>query len=165
MIILLALLLSGPQSGFFRWHSDTSVQVYFAPGFSTEQQAAALRGMQAWNVGGITFTRVGETIDIQKCKNCLTLQRGTSSSKKELAHLGVWHLVEYEWIEYAWIILDERTRSVEAIESFVTHETGHSLGLLDCDCKSVMGRFTGGLNKPGPLLTSGDRKAAMGNYR
>jgi hypothetical protein len=164
IILLTCWTLTHCQS-FYRWRPDTNVPVYFMPGFSPEQRAAAFRGMRLWNVANIAFTEAGNTSEVMKCENCLTLTRAVSSNPSELAHLTAWPIINTQFIGCAVIELDPRTQALDAIESFVGHETGHSLGLPDVNSgKSIMGHFDHGLNRPGPRITEADILAARRNY-
>jgi hypothetical protein len=144
---------AGPLPGFLRWRPDAPVKVFFSAGFTPEQRQAAMRAAASWaGVGGVTFAAADETAaSVQQCYECLTIQRRVVGDKRHFAFFNGFHFLSGEWLEYGWIDLDPKTQQLPAVEAFVAHEIGHSLGMLDCDCVgSIMGHFKG-INSPGPV--------------
>lgn len=125
-----------------QWPTNTNVSVYFMPGFSPEQQASAIKGIESWQgVGGLTITVAGNTDTPQTCAGCVTFRR--ASLAKEAGQLWAWR-VNPPWVDYAWIDVDARITKAEAVEATVAHEWGHALSLADCrNCDSIMAPFPG----------------------
>lgn len=156
---------SAPPVSLYVWPPDTKVRVYFIRGmFTSEQRQTLLAAMKDWNqsvehVGaGVSFTDGGETDRRVSCKQCLTIARKNPKVKTKEFY-ATFYPVHYEqngWLNSAWIEFDQATTDPTALQGYMAHELGHSLGLDNCpSCakkKSIMNSFPG-VNRHNGLLS------------
>jgi len=154
--------VSGPH-----WSSDAEVTVYFAGNmFTPKQREALLDAMEAWNIAeiitrsGVEFSYGGETDQILKCRNCLTVRRRQVQQMARHHYALFYPIADRDgFLVSAWIDVDVGTTNLRALSGFMAHEMGHGMGLWDCaTCKkkeTVMNAFPGvnssnGLAGPSP---------------
>jgi hypothetical protein len=136
---------NAPAQGSFHWPPETDVKVYFARTmFNAEQQKKLHAAMNLWSeIAGKTgadvkFVYAGEVDTIARCTACLTVtRRGVhSNDPKQFAMFEPLEL-NNEWLLIsARIDFDFATTNAQALQGYMVHELGHSLGLRDCvDCK------------------------------
>lgn len=154
MIALILLLAANP----FFWRANTEVKVYFI-GFSESQKLAAMKGAESWQGIGARFTMASDVTEIQTCDDCLTIRRA-KARKGERATQQAVYFTDSGFIRYAWI--DTEAKDENALRSIMAHEVGHSLGLIDCDCDSVMGKLGG--YRGWPLPNQRDIELVRGYY-
>lgn len=145
---------SAPPVSLYVWPPDTTVQVYFMRGmFTSEQRQTLVAAMKDWNQGaqqigaGVSFTDAGETDRRVSCKQCLTIAR-KNPKVKDNHFYAEFYPVHYErngWLNSAWIEFSPATTDPKALQGYMAHELGHSLGLDNCpscgDKKSIMNSF------------------------
>ena len=156
---------SAPPVSFYVWPPDTSVRVYFMRGmFTTQQRQTLLAAMKHWTqavqeVGaGVSFRDSGETDRRVSCVQCLTIARKNPKVKTNKFY-ATFYPVHYErngWLNAAWIEFDQATTDPRALQSYMAHELGHTLGLDNCpSCgnqKSIMNSFPA-VNRHNGLLS------------
>ena len=156
---------SAPPVSLYVWPPDTKVKVYFLRGmFTKEQRQTLLAAMKDWNQGaqqigaGVSFTDAGETDRRVSCKQCLTIDRKNPKVKGHKFY-AAFYPVHYErngWLNSAWIEFDAATTDPKALQGYMAHELGHTLGLDNCpSCgklKSIMNNFPA-VNRHNGLLS------------
>jgi hypothetical protein len=156
---------SAPPVSLYVWPPDTRVRVYFIRGmFTSQQRERLLAAMKDWNRSvehlgaGVSFTDGGETDRRVSCKQCLTIAR-KSPKVKTNDFYATFYPVHYErngWLNSAWIEFDQATTDPTALQGYMAHELGHSLGLDNCpSCakkKSIMNSFAN-VNRHNGLLS------------
>ena len=147
---------NSPPRAVSHWPQDARVKVYLTrSSFSREQQAALLAAMKKWNDGvshssaAVRFEYAGEIDSILSCANCLTVTR-REVHKNDPKHYAFFRPLKLDndgLLAAAWIELDMKTKSPKAVQGYMVHELGHSLGLWDCtSCKrgtTIMNSFPG----------------------
>jgi hypothetical protein len=147
---------TAPAAGAFYWPPDTEVKVYLVRNmFTPEQRRAIFEAMDNWTSGaqamgaGVKFTFGGESDSTAVCAGCLTVTR------REVYKYDCEHYASFSPLARnsdgslfsAWIDLDFATTDPQAVKSFIAHELGHGLGLLDCiTCgkkQTIMNAFPG----------------------
>ncbi|HKO60463.1 MAG TPA: hypothetical protein VJV03_04830 [Pyrinomonadaceae bacterium] len=155
---------SAPPVSLYVWPPDSKVRVYFMRGmFTREQRQTLLAAMKDWNQGvqqvgaGVSFTDGGETERRVSCSKCLTIAR--KHPKVKTKFYATFYPVHYEqngWLNSAWIEFDQATVDPTALQGYMAHELGHSLGLDNCpSCgnkKSIMNSFPA-INRHNGLLS------------
>ncbi len=155
---------SAPPVSLYVWPPDTTVRVYFMRGtFTSEQRQTLLAAMKDWNQSaaqtgaGVSFVDGGETDRRVSCKQCLTIAR--KNPKVKTKFYATFYPVHYEqngWLNSAWIEFDKATTDPRALQGYMAHELGHSLGLDNCpSCgnkKSIMNSFPA-VNRHNGLFT------------
>jgi hypothetical protein len=145
---------TAPAQGSYHWPPETEVKVYFAATmFNAEQRKKLLAAMNLWSEiavktgADVKFVYAGEVDTIARCTACLTVTRRSVHSN-DPRHFAMFEPLEMnkEWLLIsARIDLDFATTNAEALQGYMVHELGHSLGLRDCiDCKkktTVMNGF------------------------
>lgn len=145
---------TAPPIGIYSWPPDATIRVFFMRGmFTAEQRRTLFTAMQNWSTGakrigaGVSFVDAGDSDLRVSCKLCLTIAR-TEQHFKRLKYLAVFLPVSYDrnqFLESAWIELDDATTDTKALRGFMAHELGHTLGLDNCPtCKkkqSIMNSF------------------------
>ena len=156
---------SAPPVSLYVWPPDTTVQVYFMRGlFTSEQRQTLVAAMKDWNRGaqkigaGVLFRDAGETDRRVSCKQCLTIARKNPKVKGNNFY-ATFYPVDYErsgWLNSAWIEFSPATTDPKALQGYMAHELGHSLGLDNCpscgDRKSIMNSFPA-VNRHNGLLS------------
>ena len=156
---------SAPPVSLYVWPPDTTVQVYFMRGlFTGEQRQTLVAAMTDWNHGakkigaGVSFRDAGETDRRVSCKQCLTIAR-KNPKVKDNKFYATFYPVDYErngWLNSAWIEFSPATIDPTALQGYMAHELGHSLGLDNCpscgDRKSIMNSFPA-VNRHNGLLS------------
>lgn len=136
---------NSPPLWSYHWPRDSEVKVYFVREmFTPEQRAALIAAMDAWKkavpASGVKFTYAGEILRTTLCGRCLTVQR-SEVYKVDQKHYALFYPVGLDQsgqLFAGWIDLDFATTSPQALQSFMVHELGHSLGLGDCPkCKKI----------------------------
>ena len=159
---------TAPPVGIYSWPPDTTIRVFFMRGmFTAEQRRTLFAGMRNWSTAvkrigaGVSFVDAGDSDRRVSCKQCLTIAR-TEEHFKKLKNLAVFLPVSHDrnrLLESAWIELDDATTDPKALQGFMAHELGHTLGLDNCPtCKkkqSIMNSFpsinrNNGLTSPTP---------------
>ena len=145
---------SAPPVSLYVWPPDTTVQVYFMRGlFTPEQRATLVAAMKDWNDGakkigaGVSFKDAGETDRRVSCKQCLTVAH-KNRQVKDNNFYATFYPVDYErngYLNSGWIEFSPETKDPKALQGYMAHELGHSLGLDNCpSCgngKSIMNSF------------------------
>ena len=156
---------SAPPVSLYVWPPDTTVQVYFMRGlFTSEQRQMLVAAMKDWNHGaqkigaGVSFKDAGETGHRVSCKQCLTIAR-KNPKVKDNHFYATFYPVDYQrngWLNSAWIEFSPATTDPKALQGYMAHELGHSLGLDNCpscgDRKSIMNSFPA-VNRHNGLLS------------
>ena len=154
-----------PPVSLYAWPPDTRVRVYFMRDrFTSEQRKTLVAAMKDWNqvaqlIGaGVSFTDAGETDRRVSCKQCLTIDR-KNPKVKDKNFYAAFYPVHYErngWLNSAWIEFDTATTDPKALQGYMAHELGHTLGLDNCpSCdkkKSIMNSFPD-INRHNGLLS------------
>lgn len=155
---------SAPPTGHYAWSSDAQVRVYFVRDmFTQEQQQALLRAMASWsesakrNGVGVTLLYIGDTDGTRSCTNCLTVNRREvyKNDRKHYAYFVPVGMNADGMLKSAWIDIDVATTDPKALQGFMAHELGHSMGLWDCpQCKNKQTIMRGfpGVNKDNGLV-------------
>ncbi|HKO42877.1 MAG TPA: hypothetical protein VJU84_06295 [Pyrinomonadaceae bacterium] len=157
---------SAPPVSLYVWPPDTTVHVYFMRGlFTNEQRQTLVAAMKDWNhnarqIGaGVLFKDAGETDRRVRCKQCLTIARKDSQVKDNNHFYAAFYPMNYQpngWLNYGWIEFSPATTDPKALQGYMAHELGHSLGLDNCpscgDRKSIMNSFPG-VNRHNGLLS------------
>jgi hypothetical protein len=143
---------TAPPTGSWTWAENAHVQVYVrTPDFSAQDVPDIKTALQNWdasageNGSGVRFEYQGDTREAMTCENCLTITRGETADKRHGAELQGFSKMRDQIINYAWIVIDRKRGKSKSLASIITHELGHSLGLLDCfSCQrnsTVMNQF------------------------
>lgn len=154
---------NAPPVSLWYWAPDTTVNIYFVQNmFTAEQQQSLIDAIQIWNAvaeqtgAGVKYQVRGLANGIQACASCLTVTRGDIHAQDK-DHYAFFYptLNDTGLISSAWICLDFKITSAEALRSFMVHEMGHGMGLWDCPtCEnrmSIMRSFPG-INKDNGLF-------------
>jgi hypothetical protein len=155
---------NAPSTNTYYWPSDTEVGVYFSRNlFTHAQQQSLLEAMKSWNAAaaqsgsGVKFFYLGESNGIQVCDRCLTITR-REVHKHDHQHYAFFRPLQRDkdgLLVSAWIDIDFATTDAKALQGFMVHELGHSLGLSDCTrCKkktTIMNGFPG-INEDNGLI-------------
>ncbi len=136
---------SAPPPRPYSWAPDTRVSVYIERNKFTAEQIAALQAaMNHWtrasisNGTGVTFGFAGEIDSDVTCSNCIvvTRQKVRKTHPKYLAYFAP---LKRNWdgsLARARIVFDEGTTKPYVLQTFMSHELGHGMGLWDCpSCK------------------------------
>lgn len=156
---------SAPPVSLYVWPPDATIQVYFMRGvFTSEQRQKLAAAMKAWNHGaqkigaGVTFKDAGETDRRVTCKQCLTIARKNPKVKGNHFY-ATFYPVDHQrngWLNSAWIEFSPETTDPKALQGYMAHELGHSLGLDNCPTcgnrKSIMNSFSA-VNRHNGLLS------------
>ena len=140
--------------GFWTWMPESTIKVYVLPSDFTERELGSLlEPFAAWNaVSEVTNSKVrfeykGTTATPLYCQSCLTIVRGEvfDKTKRHVTELRTYSAGRNQIMTWANIVVDPRLTNPKALSNAVTHELGHSFGLLDCySCRknsTVMGQF------------------------
>ncbi len=147
---------NAPGTNTYYWPAGAEVTVYFSRNlFTDEQRQTLLEAMKSWNAAatqsgsGVTFFYAGESNGIQVCDRCLTVTR-REVYKHDRHHYAFFRPLQRDkdgLLVSAWIDIDFATTDPQALQGFMVHELGHSLGLPDCTkCKkktTIMNGFPG----------------------
>jgi hypothetical protein len=156
---------SAPPVSLYVWPPDATIQVYFMRGvFTSEQRQTLVAAMKAWNHGaqkigaGVSFKDAGETDRRVTCKQCLTIARKNPKVKGNHFY-ATFYPVDHQrngWLNSAWIEFSPETTDPKALQGYMAHELGHSLGLDNCPTcgnrKSIMNSFSA-VNRHNGLLS------------
>ena len=136
---------NAPPTSAYYWPPDTTVKVYFTRNlFTLEQRLRLFQAMTAWTeaaqtVGAdVRFVDAGDSDRVINCKECLTVTR-SEVYKRDRKHYAFFYPLSQDrdgLLISAWIDFDVAITSPKALQGFMAHELGHSMGLWDCKtCK------------------------------
>jgi len=132
---------TAPPFGFWTWPANSHVKIYLRASDFSESDAAAVKlASENWDVtagengSNVRFSFHGLTRETKTAKGDMTIIRGEVYDKKSrhLALIEANSLTTDQLIDYALVIIDFRVKNPEVLTSVMSHELGHSLGLLDC---------------------------------
>src|ERR1041385_712135 len=148
--------VEAPPVGFWTWTPNSEINVYVLAGdFSESELAYLVTPLASWNAvseatgSNVRFEYKGITETPLHCENCLTIKRGQvfDKSNRHLTELQTYSAGRDQIMTWANIVVDPRLTTPKTLTNAMTHELGHSFGLLDCySCKqgsTVMIQFKG----------------------
>jgi hypothetical protein len=143
---------TSPEAMGWRWRQGALVRVYYLKGdFGLREAEAFSRAVANWNDAlkeinsQIVFLDSGESESVVHNGSSITVVRGITSRKERVGEIklhsrsqGAVHLL---------LTISPAVTDLGALESLMTHELGHTLGLADCyECQrgtTAMAAFRG----------------------
>ncbi len=132
--------------GFWNWPVKSTVKVYVVKSeFTSTQVAFLMLPFANWNgvsdkTGSfVRFSYQGAVPKPVYCENCLTITRGDifNKSTRHATELSAYSARGDQVLTWATIIVERALINPKVLTNAITHELGHSFGLLDCyNCRA-----------------------------